>query len=154
MAPRTRNKQRKERRKWMRDQHRLQQQNHQGPDISGDRIPSHNVSSTTECPRLETTDDPAVGDESQGEGMTLFDGSKFGELVLDDGDNNNHDQNTNHNKNGQEQLHPPDCLCILRKQSRDKEFFLPTMFLSSTMKQSDSYYCLEISSNDISNARK
>lgn len=154
MAPRTRNKQRKERRKWMRNQQRLQHQNHQGQDLSRDPIPSHNVSTTTECPRLEITCGLEAGDESQGEGMSLFDGSKFGELVLNDGDNNNHDQNKNHNKNGQEQLHPPDCLCILRKKSRDKEFFLPTMSLSSAMKQSDSYYCLEISSNDISNARK
>jgi hypothetical protein len=58
------------------------------------------------------------------------------------------------NQNGQVQQHPPDCLCILRKQTRGKNFFLPPPYLTSVMEKSDDFYCLGVSSEDCSNRAK
>ena len=151
MAPRTRNKQRKDRRKWMRNQNRSQQQIHHGRDQLAYPIPLHNVSTTSSPRPSNNADNDAGDDENECKGTTFFAPAKFDELNM--GERNCY-ENKNNDRRGDQNLHPPDCNCILRKQSRGKNFFLPQLSSSSTMQESeDSYYCLEIS-NDISNTRK
>lgn len=158
MAPRTRNKQRKERRKWMRKQHRLQQ-NHQDQDLSRDPISSDNASTTTEDNRSSNVTTQGADNGNHDKEMAVSLASKFGELVLEDNLTKNiniNEQNTNKEKGGhRQQLHPPDCLCILRKQTQGKNFFPPSLFLTpEMMEHSDRIYCLEIPSGDDSTIRK
>lgn len=149
MAPRTRNKQRKERRKWMRNQHRLQQESHQGRDLPPHTISSGNISTTTEDNRLSNGTNPEAENEIFDREMSVSVASKFGELILEENNAKNinkNEQNTNQDKGGHRHLHPPDCLCIIRKLSHGKNFFPSSLFLSPEMTEhSDSIYCLEIS---------
>ena len=157
MAPRTRTRQRKERRKWMRYQHQLQQQKHPDLELSRGPISQPNVAKETESYELPTTTGRGAGDESREKRnnfVTAYnDESSTGAIALD-GDDNNDGNNAFQDQSEHQQLHPPDCLCTLRKQSRGMNFFLPPPSLTSAMEQPNDLYCHEATSAESSNRTK
>lgn len=157
MAPRTRTRQRKERRKWMRSQQNLQQKKHQDQDFPRGPTPSPNTTTKdTESHGLKSITDQEPDENITGKGedsVTTTHGSEFPiGTGAPGGDEHDYDDLNGHNNH--QQLHPPDCICILRKQSRGKNFFLPPPSLSSAMEEADDYYCLEISSTNHINRKK
>jgi len=144
MAPRTRTRQRKERRKWMRNQQRLQQQNYPDREAPRGQHPSANEAKDTESQQLAST----AGRRSEDESLDIENNSDRVDLHTDDNDIDNDDtiDDNNANQVGHYQLHPPDCLCTLRKQLRGKNFFLPPLSLASAMERNDDYCHLEASS--------
>ena len=144
MAPRTRTRQRKERRKWMRNQQRLQQYNYPDRETPRGQHPSTNGVKDAESQQLATTSGRRAEDES----LDIENNSDRVALHTDDNDieNDGTIDDNNTNQVGHYELHPPDCICTLRKQLRGKNFFLPPPSLSSAIEKPDDYCYLEGSS--------
>jgi len=148
MAPRTRTRQRKDRRKWMRNQRRLQQQKDPDQELSRGPFPTHNIVKDTES---TTTGQEEVdgSQEKDNDSVTTYNNESIGGTIVSSNDPKKNqiddgDKNTNQNQNGHQQLHQADCLCILRRQSCGKNFFLPPPCLSSATEHPDDYYCHNI----------
>jgi hypothetical protein len=141
----------------MRNQHQLQQQKQSDVELSRGPVSQPNVAKETDSYQLPTTTARGTGDESR-ERRNHFataynDESSTGAAIALDGDGND-DGNTFRNQSEHQQLHPPDCLCTLRKQLRGMNFFLPPPSLTSAMKQPNDFYCHEATSAEPSNRTK
>lgn len=140
MAPRTSTRNRKERRKWIKNQqqHRLQQQEME-PERDERKFPrsfplTPAAMETNSQRLLGTTTDVGVDNKSQ---------EIRKDPITTSCDDEPNAGTTAATAISDQQLHPPDCTCSLRKQSRGKNLFLPPPSLSSAM---DGYYCFEESS--------
>ena len=142
MAPRTRTRQRKDRRKWTRTQQLLKQQKeHQGGDFPLGSTLSPGTTKETESHRAPVAS--KLGAEKV-ENKTIL--SSTGTCDT----NGTLGQISERNTGNIEEQHPPDCRCMLRGMN----FFLPPAHLASTTTTPDDYYCLEISSNNGKNRKK
>jgi len=129
MAPRTRTRQRKERHKWTRNHHRSHEENRLDKAFAlGHGASPNGVPDTTTSPG------EGVGGQNIGKATSVTLGS-------DDKDTNRSSEQQNDHK----RIHPPDCICILRKQFRGKTLALPPPSLSLMEEYPDNYYCLETS---------
>lgn len=136
MAPRTRTRQRKDRRKWMRSQ---QQKEYEGRDFPPGHIPSPDTAKETESHRAPASSELDV---DKIENKTILSSSGTSETSGISGE-------ISAAQNREEQ-HPPDCRCMLRGMN----FFLSPVHLASTTTPPDDYYCLGISSNNGQNRKK
>ena len=136
MAPRTRTRQRKDRRKWMRSQ---QQKEYEGRDFPLGHIPSPDTAKETEPHRAPASSKLDV-DKIENKAILSSPGTSETSGILGE---------ISDNQNREEQ-HPPDCRCMLRGMN----FFLPPAYLASTTTPPDDYYCLGISSNNGQNRKK